>query len=492
MAKKKHVKRDEITDMYKVNRNIRSALVYTFASVLSRGIAIITTPIFTRIMTTEQIGIVNLYNSWNSLISVFATLSLTSGGFSAAMNEFKDRRSAYISSVLFLTSAVGFFFLAAFVLLGEFFSQITGLSKNLLCLMAVGFILNPARDFWLARQRYEYKYRLAGSITVVTSILSAMLSVVWVYAIYRGDVNDKMVMAEARIKGSSYIMYLSSFIIWIYIFVKGKTAYNHDFWKLSLSISLPLIGYSVTSQILNVSDRMMISHLVNDSAVGIYSTLYSISSLSLLVWSALNSSFVPYLYQNIGNKNEKIKNVSFQLLLLYSIVSIALVYFAPEIVKLLATSEYYQAVFIMPPIAAGIYYTSVSNMYSNVLIYLKKSKYIMYSSAVAAATNIVLNYVFIKQVGYYAAAYTTLFSYILMTIMLAYYTCKCAKESKIKIGDFYSNRGILTLSLATTTLCLLGILFYSNNICRYVVAAVLLLVVILMAYNKRFKMEKGD
>ena len=58
---------------------VKSAIVYTASSVFTRGLAIISVPIFTRLMTTDQVGVVNIYNSWYSLISAFATLSLTSG-----------------------------------------------------------------------------------------------------------------------------------------------------------------------------------------------------------------------------------------------------------------------------------------------------------------------------------------------------------------------------------------------------------------------------
>lgn len=63
---------------------VKAAAVYTLASVFSKGLAIITVPIFTRIMSTSEIGVVNLYNSWNSMLNAVVTLSLTSGGYSAA------------------------------------------------------------------------------------------------------------------------------------------------------------------------------------------------------------------------------------------------------------------------------------------------------------------------------------------------------------------------------------------------------------------------
>ena len=47
-----------------VSQGAKSAVAYTFASLFSKGLAFITVPIFTRIMSTDEIGTVNLYNSW--------------------------------------------------------------------------------------------------------------------------------------------------------------------------------------------------------------------------------------------------------------------------------------------------------------------------------------------------------------------------------------------------------------------------------------------
>lgn len=59
----------------------------------------------------------------------------------------------------------------------------------------------------------------------------------------------------------------------------------------------------------------------------------------------------------------------------YAIVAALLTFFAPEIVRTLATEEYYEAIYIMPPIAGGVFLTCVSNMYSNIMIYYKKTEF---------------------------------------------------------------------------------------------------------------------
>lgn len=441
----------------------KSAIVYTLSSVFSRGLAIITVPIFTRLMSTEQIGIVNLYNSWVGILLVFINLSLTSGGYSAALQEYKNERNQYQSSVLTLTTCMALLFLASYIIMPKFWLNLTGLSKSLLLLMFIGFIFTPAQEFWLLRQRYEYKYKLAGFISIGSALISSILSIIVV--LHLKDNPD--LLAEGRLFSTNIIMYGIAAFIWLVLMFRGKTFINLDYWKFSLKLSIPLIGYALALQVLNVSDRMMISKMVGNSEVGIYSTLYTVSSLSLLVWSAINSSFIPYLFQNIEKKDNKIKSISTLLMGSYAIIAILLTFFAPEIIKILATGEYYEAIYIMPPIAGGVFLTSVSNMYSNILVYYKKTKYIMISAIIAAIANVGLNFIFISYFGYKAAAYTTLVAYIIMSFLLVYYANKVA--SSVRNGNYliYDNKTVLLMSLVSILVCLSCILWYRNIFIRY-------------------------
>ena len=214
----------------------------------------------------------------------------------------------------------------------------------------------------------------------------------------------------------------------------------------------------------------MISKMVGNSAVGVYSTLYTVSSLSLMVWTAINASFEPYLYQNMENPKSKIKKLSMSMLGMYSLVAILLVYLAPEIVRILATKEYYKGIYIMPPIAGGVYFIAVSNLYSDILVYLKKTKMVMISSAIAAALNVVLNYIMINAYGYMAAAYTTLISYIVMALLLSIWANREFKKYITEIDFVYDNKLISMISILTLVISLFAILIYNYAIVRYAIA----------------------
>ena len=469
----------------------KSAIVYLFATVFTRGLAIITTPIFTRIMTTDQIGMVNLYSSWYSMITVVSTLALTSGGFSNALREFEKERNQYVSSVLSLTSIVAIGLALLYFVAPSFWNNITGLPTHLMILLLIGLLVAPARDFWLSRQRFEYRYKLSGAVTVVSAVAASGLAVAAVLYANSIDFGD---IASVRLFANYSIVYGVAAVIWFSIFLKGRCFYSSKYWKFSLQLSLPLIGYSIASQILSVSDRLMISKMVGNSAVGVYSTLYTVSSLSLMVWTAINASFAPYLYQNMENPKSKIRNLSMTMLGMYSLVAIILVYLAPEIVRILATAEYYKGIYIMPPIAGGVFFIAVSNLYSDILVYLKKTKMIMISSAIAALLNVVLNYLMINAYGYMAAAYTTLISYIVMALLLSIWANREFKKHIKEVDFVYDNKLILAISIMTLIVSLFAISIYDYAIVRYAVAAVIFIVMAVYGihYLKQNKDMKKD
>ena len=448
-----------LSKLKKIPAGAKSAGVYTLSSVFTRGLAILTVPIFTRLMPTEEIGLVNLYNSWYALLSVFATLSLTSGGFAVAMKEYAGRRDEYQSSVLSLTSLTALCLAGVYALAPGFWQKTLGLPNGLIVLMLIGFLVAPARDFWLARQRYEYKYRLAGAVSVLTAVLASLLSVLAVLRIGA--------TASVRLFVHYAVVYGAAGVIWICLMAKGKKTFQREYWKMSLAVSLPLVGYNLAGQVLNVSDRMMISRMVGNSAVGIYGTLYTVSSLSLMVWQAINASFVPHLFQHMEKRDGGIRKISGALMEAYACVAVGLTWFAPEIVKILATEEYYEAIYIMPPIAAGVFFTSFANLYSNLAVYYKKTKYVMYPAVAAAACNVALNFVFIRLFGYPAAAYTTLFSYMLLAGLQALWSGKVCRENGTPVGEIYDGRKMLLLAALTTGGCLAGIPLYAHPALRY-------------------------
>ena len=360
-------------------------------------------------------------------------------------------------------------------------------------LIMAGLIVSPATDFWLAKQRYEFKWKSSIIVSIGSALVASLTSIFAVkLAADKGFENN---LGTIRLFSNYMVLYAVAFIIWIGIMIKGKCFVNVKYWKFSLGLSIPLIGYSLASNILGVSDRMMISWFVDDSAVGIYSTLYSVSSLFIMVWSAVNASFVPYLYRNIEKNDSSIKATTSKIFLVYSILAIVTVYLGPEVVRIIATEEYLEGLYLMPAIAAGVFFTSLGNLYSNILMYTKSSIFVMISAVIAAIVNVITNFLFIPAFGYIAAAYTTFFSYLIMAGLLYLFACMQYKKiAGVSLSTVYNNKFLLGLSICSIIAILLGNLLYSYTILRYIVVGALAFILIcgcLFYFYKRSRTGKN-
>ena len=71
----------------------KASIALLLSNMILKGLSLISGPVFTRIMTTEQYGVVSVFLSWESLLSVIVTLNLSSGVFNNGMLDFKDNRS---------------------------------------------------------------------------------------------------------------------------------------------------------------------------------------------------------------------------------------------------------------------------------------------------------------------------------------------------------------------------------------------------------------
>ena len=60
----------------KMPLGVKASFWYTVCSILQRCISVFTVPLFTRLLSTEQYGLLALYQSWTGIFIIFTTLNL--------------------------------------------------------------------------------------------------------------------------------------------------------------------------------------------------------------------------------------------------------------------------------------------------------------------------------------------------------------------------------------------------------------------------------
>lgn len=455
---------------------VKAAFVYMFATVINRGLHFITTPIFTRIMTVKEMGVVSNYSTWTSFISTVATLGTLTAVLNVALVEYKDDRKGYLKSSQTVATLGTLITATIIFLFFPYFHNILGMSREYALLMFVHIVFSAASSLWVAWQRYEYRYIAIGVYTILSSLIDVLVSVICVVVAKHRGYPD---LAYIRI----YAAFFGKLIIWVpiylyFLFLKNPLL-KPEYVKFSLTMGIPMIGHSFSKTILSVADRVMIRMYSGEEALGYYSVLYNLSILASIVWDALMSALVPYIYERIdGNEKEKhdVKVITWQILLIYAVCCCLVILFAPEIVRIIVSEKYLNTVYIMPPIAAGIFYIALYQLYAQIILVEKKSKVIMYATMTAAIFNVIANYVLIPIFDYVAAAYTTLLSYILLSAIYIAISKKMRKQA------VYFDKRIVVLSVVIAVFSVFCSYLYFNDFIRYFFIGVFMIA--LMIYRK--------
>jgi O-antigen/teichoic acid export membrane protein len=85
---------------------VKASIWYMVCNILNKGMALISTPIFTRILTEEQYGIFSIFRSWYSILIIFTSLNIFLGGYTKGLLIFKNDWKAFTSSLLSLTTFI--------------------------------------------------------------------------------------------------------------------------------------------------------------------------------------------------------------------------------------------------------------------------------------------------------------------------------------------------------------------------------------------------
>ena len=447
----------------------KASIAFTICSFMQKGIALLTTPIFTRILTTEQYGIYSVYQSWYSIVIIFCTLYLNAGAYNTGVMKFVSDKKGFLSALqgLMTTITIGLFII--YIIFHEFWNNLFGLSTLFICAMFIEILFVPAYLLWAAAERFDYKYKNVVAVTLIIAIANPLLGVISVLS-----TNYK---AEARVLSMVFVQVIIGLILYIHNMIEGKKIFSVSYWKFALLFSIPLIPHYLSETILQQADRIMISNMVGASEAAFYSVAYTVSMLMMYISNAINQSFTPFTYRAIQNKRtEKIYSIANALLLLIAGGCVAVIAFGPEIIKIFATEDYYQAIYVIPPVAASVYFMFVYQMFTMVEMYFEKNKYILIISASLAILNIFLNYIFIKKYGFLAAGYTTLFCYVLFAF-LHYFVYRKLIATELRHVVLFDSKMIFLISIVMILITILMATIYQFAYIRYGVLIILLCVI---------------
>lgn len=387
----------------------KASFWFLVCSFFQKGISVVTTPIFTRLLSTAEYGQYNVFNSWLSIITIFVTLNLFYGVYTQGLVKFEEEREVFTSSLQGLTLILVCAWTVVYLLFRSFWNSMFSLTTVQMLAMFVMIWTSAVFNFWASEQRVLYKYRALVLITIIVSLAKPIIGILFVVL-----AEDKV---TARILGLVLVEFAGYTALFILQMYRGKKFFSAKFWRYAIGFNIPLVPHYLSQTVLNSADRIMIKDMVGAEEAGIYSLAYSIALIMTLFNTALMNTVSPWIYQKIKAKRIKdIASIAYITLMAIAGVNLLLIAFAPEAVRIFAPSTYYEAVYVIPPVAMSVYFMYGYDLFAKFAFYYEKTGFIMAASVAGAILNIVLNYFFILLYGYRAAGYTTLVCYIIYSV----------------------------------------------------------------------------
>ena len=397
-----------------MSKILKESVFFFMGTLIPAAISFISTPIFTRYFTPSEYGV-------NSLIDTsFGYLNTVIFGIISSLvwryyNEYKSNgRLEYfygLVSFLIRISILSTVIVISIIVVVSNFSRYT---KLLIISKTFALLFNASNSIYSIILRLEAKAKTFNFIQIFNSVGNF----VFIYILTSVFEMRNIAMYIASI--------ITSFFVYIYLRIYFR---NHKKTLLPFKEMLfelrPMLIYAVISlssnfvqNLLDSSDRYMISFLQNVESNGIYHKLYGVSNQIMAIFcTVFMNLFSPYIYKSISDKKEK---VFFKDLIPFYIgifVPLILFYavFSDTITSILLAEDYAKWYFVLPLIVLGYFFLNLSS-FSELLIRFTNPKLVPFGFLGACIINVIVNFLLIPPLGILGAAIGTVISYFFVFI----------------------------------------------------------------------------
>ena len=255
--------------------------------------------------------------------------------------------------------------------------------------------------------------------------------------------------------------------LWKYISIKQM---SKPMAKEMIKYSFPLIPNKISWTIINLSDRIVLMNTIGSESAGLYAVSYKFPNLMDTIYGFFYQSWKESSARIIGSgadSRDEFYNSVYDYLknFMYAIV-LGMIAFMPLIFRLLINNKYHEALFYVPILLLGTYFSNVSGFYGGIFTAYKDTKIMGTTTLVAAIINLAINLTLIPFIGIYAAAISTLVANVVIYIY---------RKRKVKRYILLRETPSKSFFAIFITVIML-ILFYAENIFCSVIACILSLI----------------
>lgn len=448
---------------------IKNTLILGIGKLGTQLITFLLLPLFTYYISSSDYGYLDLIITYTALIVPTITLSIDMAAFRFII----DSRDNNVKKSEIISTSVGIISILLLIILLIFIpvSKLLNLEYTLLIILYIITFIYSNLFLQISRGLGDNQsYSISSFISAITTFF---LSVI------------QLLLFKNGIKGILIAYIIGNLMCTIYLFFKIKIhkylaskSINKKTLKKMVAYSLPLVPNSISWWIINASDKIIISLVLNMSAVGIYAVSNKISAILAAICGIFNLAWIESASKNIDQTDhqEYFSDVINTMIVIFSTVCLLIISLLPIFFDTIIGAKYMEAYQYIPILVIATLFNLIISLYSGIYIGKKMTKKIMSTSIFAAIINILVNIIFIKKYKLYAAAFSTLISFLSMMI---YRGITLNKIEKIK----YNYKSIIVILLLGSFVI---ITYYIKIIELSILSLILIIIFILLILKKNY------
>ncbi len=457
-----------------MNKNkelVKNTIIIFIGKFCTQFITLLLLPLYTHFLSTEDYGYIDLIQTYLTFFIPLILLKIDAGIFRFLIDARKseEEKNKIITNGIFIMFVELIISTILFAVAVKIFSIKYSILivMNLISLSVLTFLLQIVRGIGKNKQ-YSFSSIIAAIVTIV-------LNLIFLVGFHK---NGKYVLIASLI---------SNIICTIYLLIANKILKNvkikyidKKLIKDLLKYSIPMIPNELSWWIVHVSDRTIISYALGVAANGIYSVSCKFSNILSSIFNIFNLSWQESaaLHINDTDKDEFFSNVINKVFNLFICFCIGILACLPFVFELLIKDSYREAYKYVPILLLANIFSVLIGLIGSIYVAKKMTKEVAKTTMIAAIINLTIDIALIKVIGIYAAAISTLVSYMLLAI---YRYIDVQKYVKVKIP-------IKNIVVNSIIFILVVVLYLYNNIALNVIN-LLLCILYAIIVNKELLIE---
>lgn len=423
----------------------KKTLIIAIGRISTQLIAFLLLPLYTKLLSTEEYGLVELATTLVQLFVPIVSIMLDQGVFRILLNckSEIDKKIAISSGFCLLTG----FNILFFIIFCICTLNIRNDYKNWVFLILIVTTYNNL-FLQIARGLNKTKDYALGSFFSSLSII--IINVFCIACLKMGAIG----MLLATFYGNLICCVFLLINLKLYRYISFKNL-KKSFMIDELMFSAPLVPNQLSLWVMNGSDRLIVTLFLGMSVNGILAVSQKFSAAFMTAFWIFQLAWheVGVVYYFDKDRDIFFSDMIEKIILLFSTLCIGIIVLLPLVFNWFVNPMYNNAYFNIPIYLIAALFNVVIGLLGIVYVAEKKTFEIAKSTMLAAFINIIINLAMIRIIGVYAAALSTFAGYLITMIYRIVDTQKYIKiEYNIKVYV------IIMISIAICTL-----VYYFNN-----------------------------